>query len=188
MLPFPDRTGQNCLSLSQQTEHSSIVLCTNKQIVGTIFSTALKHSSPSQPRLPNLPTTKNPRGGEMNLGLCVFKLFPTSSTPAAFLHQRSLGLLPSFSFPHFVFYLKTNWQAGVWTMLWGPRQSPTPFTAALDWCCVRLWFPDIVRLCSACVCVCHAPFRLKQWRHLTWHHDPAPCSDVEKSLIMNTCF
>lgn len=98
-LLFPERMAQNLLSLSQQTVHSSNVLCTNKHILGTRFS-ALKHSWPSQPGLSKIiQQPKTPRGGEMNLGLCVFKLLPTISSPAAFLHQTSLWLLLSLSSP-----------------------------------------------------------------------------------------
>lgn len=75
------------------------------------------------------------------LGLCVFKLLPNSSSPAAFLHLTSLRRLLSFLSPR---YVKTNWQAGVWTMLWAPKQSPTPLRADLDCCNVRSQFPEIV--------------------------------------------
>lgn len=54
-------------------------------------------------------------------------------------------------------YVKTNWQAGVWTMLWGPKQLP--LRADVDCCHIRPRFPDIVWLCTVCVfhTRCHTP-------------------------------
>lgn len=145
-LLFPERMAQNLLSLCQQTVHSSNVLCTNKHILGTRFS-ALKHSWPSQPGLSKIiQQPKTPRGGEMNLGLCVFKTSSHHLKPCCF-SSPDLPLAASFLVIPPPSYLKTNWQAGVWTMFWGPKQSPTPLRGQ-TWIVATL-DPSFLALCGS---------------------------------------
>lgn len=129
-------------SLVQQTSH-------NTKMFSSHSSTFLtKATKTTKKKLQNPETEKQ---------IVVFVLFffpclPTHSTHASFLHQTSPRQLP-------LFYVKINWQAGIWTMLWGAGQSPSPMSAALGHCFVSPQFPDIVCVCCVCECVCDTPFQ-----------------------------